>query len=79
MNLELKEPLTTGYFYADEDKSFERTIFCGQERRLFAFDLLLFLIIDLLTYNYVLAALITFLVMKVTHLTLQISLLFYLK
>lgn len=67
MNLELKEPQTTGYFYADQDKSFEKAIFCGQERRLFAFDLLLFLVIDLLTFDYVLAALVTFVVIKVRN------------
>ncbi len=49
----------------DKDKSFEKAIFSGQERRLFIFDLLTFLIVDYFLFDYVLAAVITYVVIKV--------------
>lgn len=67
MDLELKEPLVNGYFYEDQDKSFEKAIFCGKERSLFIFDLVLFLFVDYFSQNYVLAALITYFVVKVNN------------
>lgn len=65
LDLEFKEPIMNGFFYADEDKSFESVLFCGQERKLFVFDLLTFLFVDFFAKNYVLSAFVVYIVVKV--------------
>ncbi|CAF0714886.1 unnamed protein product [Brachionus calyciflorus] len=65
LNMEFKEPIKTGYFYADENKGFERALFSGQERKLFVFDLITFLFVDYFAKNYVLAAFCVFIVVKI--------------
>ena len=88
LDLEFKEPIQSGFFYAgkyqnwlknifnyfgnliqifwiDEDNTFKNAIFAGHERKLFIFDLALFLFIDYFAKNYVLAAFICYIVQQV--------------
>ena len=56
------------YFtFSDPQISFTNDLFYGQEFSLLLFDLLLFSIIDYHVFNYVLAALITYVVGKVSR------------
>lgn len=67
LDIELKEPDLMAYFYEDDIHCFAETIFLGKERSLFVFELLLFLAVDYLSYNYVLAATVVYLVNQVRH------------
>ncbi|RNA07664.1 meckelin isoform X1 [Brachionus plicatilis] len=64
-NIEFRDPTKNGYFFADENRTFETVLFCGQEQKLFIFDLMTFLFVDYFAKNYVLAAFCVFLVIKV--------------
>lgn len=62
LDFEFKEPILNGYFYKDDEKSFEEALFCGKETTFFIFDMLVFLIVDYFAFNYILAAVITYIV-----------------
>lgn len=51
----------------DDEKSFEKAIFCGNERKLFMFDMLVFVFIDYFAFNYLLAAVVTYIIRIVGH------------
>jgi len=51
--------------FLDEDNPYQEVLFTGHERKLFTFDLALFLFVDYFAQNYVLAAFITYIVQKV--------------
>ena len=56
--------------FLDEDNPYQEVLFTGHERKLFTFDLALFLFVDYFAQNYVLAAFITYIVQKVKIYTL---------
>lgn len=64
LDMEFKEPRDTGYFYADDENSFQEALFSGRERKLFFYDLVVFLFVDYFAQNYILAAFITYIVVK---------------
>jgi meckelin len=66
LDIELQDPIPTAIFYADEDNSFQKALFYGQEKRLFTFDLALFLVIDFFAKNYILAAFVVYIIIKVS-------------
>ena len=53
------------FLLLDDDNSFKNVIFSGQERKLFIFDMLLFLVVDYFAQNYVLAGFIVYIIYKV--------------
>ncbi len=55
------------FLLSDAETSYEKVLFSGNERTLFVFELLVFLIVDFFAQNYVLAAFIEFLVYKVSR------------
>ncbi|CAF4483081.1 unnamed protein product, partial [Rotaria sp. Silwood2] len=52
---------TDSIFYIDPDRNFAKTIFAGYENSLFIWNMATFLFIDYFAFNYVLAAIITYL------------------
>ena len=67
LDFEFQAPLINGYFYQDDGNSFKRVLMCGKERAFFLFDLITFMFFDFFVQNYVLAALITFIFIKVRY------------
>ncbi|XP_028665660.1 meckelin-like [Erpetoichthys calabaricus] len=66
MHYEFQHPIERSIFYNDPDGILFSNVLCyGNELTLLLFDLLLFCVIDLGTQNFVLAAIITFLVQQV--------------
>lgn len=53
------------FLFEDEDNPYQEVLFSGNERKIFTFDLALFLVVDFFSQNYVLAAFITYVVQKV--------------
>ncbi|ODM91756.1 Meckelin, partial [Orchesella cincta] len=49
-------------FYTDNGHSFDSVLFYGNERTLFMFNLYTFIFVDILSHNFVLAGIVTFLV-----------------
>ncbi|XP_075694423.1 meckelin-like [Rhinoderma darwinii] len=64
LDLEFQLPIEKSIFYNDDRCRFSRALFYGNELVLLLFDTLLFCVIDLGTQNFVLAAIITFVVQK---------------
>ncbi|XP_076372833.1 meckelin isoform X2 [Tachypleus tridentatus] len=64
-DVEFYEPTERGYFYNDNGHSFDATLFIGNEGALLMFDVLLFCLIDNSTQDYILSAILTFLINKV--------------
>lgn len=60
-SMEFMEPMDRSIFYNDENPSFSDVLFYGHESTLLIFDTLFFCIVDLMSQNYVLAAIITYL------------------
>ncbi|KAM9308424.1 meckelin [Gastrophryne carolinensis] len=61
LGMEFMEPLDRSIFYTDENHSFSEVLFYGHESTLLIFDTLLFCIVDMMSQNFVLAAVITYL------------------
>ncbi len=49
------------FLVKDKEKSFTNALFCGHENSLFIWNMSVFLFIDYFAFNYVLAAVITYL------------------
>ncbi|XP_015791559.1 meckelin-like [Tetranychus urticae] len=62
---ELAEPGERGFLYNDNGHSFDQLLFCGNEFKLFTFEFMLFIFIDLITHNFVAAATFTFLIIEI--------------
>ncbi|XP_056378292.1 meckelin isoform X2 [Hyla sarda] len=60
-SMEFMEPMDRSIFYNDENHSFSDVLFYGHESTLLIFDTLFFCIVDILSQNFVLAAIITYL------------------
>lgn len=55
----------SSYFSQDPDRNFMKTLFCGYENSLFIWNMATFLFIDYFASNYVLAAILTYLLNEV--------------
>lgn len=60
-SMEFMEPMDRSIFYNDENPSFSDVLFYGHESTLLIFDTLFFCIVDIMSQNFVLAAIITYL------------------
>ncbi|XP_069813490.1 meckelin [Dendropsophus ebraccatus] len=60
-SMEFMEPMDRSIFYNDENHSFSDVLFYGHESTLLIFDTLFFCVVDILSQNFVLAAIITYL------------------
>uniref|UniRef100_A0A4W3IL95 Meckelin n=1 Tax=Callorhinchus milii TaxID=7868 RepID=A0A4W3IL95_CALMI len=65
LDFEFQQSEDRSFFYNDERNLFSNAIYYGHELVLLLFDALLFSVVDLGTQNYVLAAIITYIVQKV--------------
>ncbi|XP_072007644.1 meckelin isoform X2 [Engystomops pustulosus] len=61
LSMEFMEPMERSIFYNDESHSFSDVLFYGHESTLLIFDTLFFCIVDIMSQNFVLAAIITYL------------------
>ncbi|KAM5156696.1 meckelin [Mantella aurantiaca] len=61
LSMEFMEPMDRSIFYNDENHSFSDVLFYGHESTLLIFDTLFFCIVDLMSQNFVLAAVLTYL------------------
>ncbi|XP_077126973.1 meckelin isoform X4 [Ranitomeya variabilis] len=61
LNMEFMEPMERSIFYNDETHSFSDVLFYGHESTLLMFDTLVFCVVDIMSQNFVLAAIITYL------------------
>lgn len=66
LDMELHGPVGHCLFYEDTAASFSQLLFYGQEWSLWQLEVLVFAFVDMLATDYVLAAIITFLVSKVS-------------
>ncbi|XP_030437699.1 meckelin-like isoform X5 [Gopherus evgoodei] len=64
MDMEFQEPVDMSILYPDASALFSRTLFYNNELALLVFDNLLFSVVDLGTQDFLLAAIITFIVQK---------------
>ncbi|XP_042906064.1 meckelin isoform X2 [Parasteatoda tepidariorum] len=64
-DIECFEVADRGYFYNDDGRSFSNVMFYGNESILLLFDVLLFTAIDIASTDFVLSAILTFLIAKV--------------
>ncbi len=64
-DFEYKEPILNGFFYPDEENSFQNALMCGRERTLFIFDMITFMFFDYWVQDYVLSALIVFIIIQI--------------
>ncbi|XP_050779185.1 meckelin-like isoform X7 [Gopherus flavomarginatus] len=64
MDMEFQEPVDMSILYTDASALFSRTLFYNNELALLVFDTLLFSVVDLGTQDFLLAAIITFVVQK---------------
>lgn len=64
MDMEFQEPVDMSVLYTDPSALFSRTLFYNNELALLLFDTLLFSVVDLGTQDFVLAAIVTFVVQK---------------
>ncbi|XP_053557068.1 meckelin [Bombina bombina] len=62
LDMEFQQPTEKSVLYSDDRARFSRSLFYGNELVLLLFDTLLFCIVDLGTQNFVLAAIITYVV-----------------
>ncbi|XP_021355740.1 meckelin-like [Mizuhopecten yessoensis] len=65
MDTEFFDASEKGIFYNDDGHSFDNCLFYGNEGTLLLFDTLLFCIIDLIATNFVLAGVITYIIMEI--------------
>ncbi|XP_007887413.2 meckelin-like [Callorhinchus milii] len=68
LDFEFQQSEDRSFFYNDERNLFSNAIYYGHELVLLLFDALLFSVVDLGTQNYVLAAIITYIVQKLLEL-----------
>ncbi|XP_075172370.1 meckelin isoform X1 [Anomaloglossus baeobatrachus] len=61
LSMEFMEPMDRSIFYSDETHSFSDVLFYGHESTLLIFDTLVFCVVDIMSQNFVLAAIITYL------------------
>ncbi|XP_040290242.1 meckelin [Bufo bufo] len=61
LSMEFMEPMDRSIFYNDENHSFSDVLFYGHESTLLIFDTLFFCVLDIMSQNFVLAAVITYL------------------
>jgi len=66
LDAEFDERRDQGYFYNDNGLSFERVLMSGSETSLIIFELMLFIFIDVICWDYILAAIITFITSRVS-------------
>ncbi|XP_033124785.1 meckelin-like isoform X2 [Anneissia japonica] len=64
LDMEFSDSADQGFLYNDDGHSFDRVIFAGNEITLLLFEVLLFCFVDLISKNFVLAAIVTFLFMR---------------
>nr|XP_032649662.1 meckelin-like isoform X2 [Chelonoidis abingdonii] len=69
MDMEFQEPVDMSILYKDASALFSRTLFYNNELALLVFNTLLFSVVDLGTQDFLLAAIITFVVQKVKPVT----------
>ncbi|XP_074646221.1 meckelin-like isoform X2 [Tubulanus polymorphus] len=62
LDLEFEEVTEKGAFYNDDGHSFDHVLFYGNESTLLTFDIFLFCVVDLISQNFILAAIITYLI-----------------
>ena len=53
------------YYFTDDGHSFDQVLFYGHESMLIIFEVLLFGVIDLMAGNYVLSAILLYIIMEV--------------
>lgn len=68
MDTEFLDASEKGYFYNDNGHSFDQCLFYGNEITLLLFDTLLFCIVDLIAKNFVLAGIITYVIIEIVAL-----------
>ncbi|KAG9478738.1 hypothetical protein GDO78_012415 [Eleutherodactylus coqui] len=68
LSMEFMEPMDRSIFYNDENHSFSNVLFYGHESTLLIFDTLFFCVIDIMSQNFVLAAIFTYLQQEVSPL-----------
>lgn len=66
-DIELHSPQDHSVFYEDHTPSFPQILFFGQEWSLWQLDVLVFAFVDMLATDYVLAAVVTFVLSGVSH------------
>ncbi|XP_029463906.1 meckelin-like isoform X2 [Rhinatrema bivittatum] len=64
LDMEFQQPVDKSIFYNDDGALFARTLYYSHELVLLLFDTLLFSVVDLGTQNFVLAAIITYIIQK---------------
>ncbi|KAK7082574.1 Meckelin [Halocaridina rubra] len=62
LDLEFQEVDDRCLFFRDNNRTFDNVLFCGCEVSFVLFEMLLFTFVDLLSYDFILAAIITFIV-----------------
>nr|XP_033796595.1 meckelin-like isoform X2 [Geotrypetes seraphini] len=72
LDMEFQQPVDKSIFYNDDGALFGRTLFYNNELVLLLFDTLLFSVVDLGTQNFVLAAIITYLIQKSLEILRQV-------
>ncbi|KAJ1084250.1 hypothetical protein NDU88_004402 [Pleurodeles waltl] len=65
MGMEFQQPTEKSFLYNDDSANFSKILFYGNELVLLLFDTLLFSVIDMGATNFVLAAIITFIIQKI--------------
>ncbi|CAF1102428.1 unnamed protein product, partial [Didymodactylos carnosus] len=64
VNFEFR-PYADTVFYTDPDRNFTRTLFYAQEQALFIWNMATFCVVDYIATNYVLAAIVTYILNKI--------------